>query len=477
MESYPTKMPMKRRLFLCLLLSISVTTSADEPIRVVNHQDGSTIRYPVPLLRGVLGGESLDRMTITNTSSDRDTRRLEAVVHKGRFKGLAELVPGRNELLLAAGKHEKRFVLHYRPQTNPYVVRIIYHTDKSGQTDYMTQLDDDPQNYAEKLDTAMKLMQTFTAERMADMGFGRVTFNLELDDRGKVIVHTVKGDHPAEHYYGMKGNQWFDHLRRSLEKEFSYETGINVVLPAYTRFDPETKRLRGHTALGGGAMALFGSGGLFTWPNNLADVARAFGDARTMDPEKVCDDSAGRRALWANAATGIGATLHETAHGLGIFHCRDGGDIMTRAFDHFARAFVFVDAPCSRNREPYEFPDDQIARFNAVSATALVATRWFSLDDRAYEPAKEIKVRIDEKHDRIEFAVGHGIRFIGFDRGVMTVAFHAFLDAPDPPKQLGFDLKEIRKATGAERVRVRVIDSQGYILMQDVRIPAEPETD
>ncbi len=49
----------------------------------------------------------------------------------------------------------------------------------------------------------MKLMQTFTAERMYDLGFGRITFNLEFDKAGRVIVHTLQADETADRYHAM----------------------------------------------------------------------------------------------------------------------------------------------------------------------------------------------------------------------------------------------------------------------------------
>ena len=61
---------------------------------------------------------------------------------------------------------------------------MIYMTDSTGDTTFQTPYENDPQNYKGKLDTALKLMQCFTAETMNDAGLGRKTFNLELDENG-----------------------------------------------------------------------------------------------------------------------------------------------------------------------------------------------------------------------------------------------------------------------------------------------------
>ena len=158
------------RVFLAVLLTMSVVC-ADEtaPIKLVNYSGGETIRYTVPLIRGTLADAEETVVTLLNTSSTRETREMKGIAYKGQFKVLAELLPGENKLVLKAGKHELPFTLNYTPQTNPYYVRCIYLTDNSGATEYQTPLENDAQDYASKLDTCLKTMQCFTAERMNDL--------------------------------------------------------------------------------------------------------------------------------------------------------------------------------------------------------------------------------------------------------------------------------------------------------------------
>ena len=48
---------------------------------------------------------------------------------------------------------------------------------------------------------------------------------------------------------------------------------------------------KGHVALGGGDLALLGSGCLHTWPEELSDIFPAFADDTVVDSRTVMDDS------------------------------------------------------------------------------------------------------------------------------------------------------------------------------------------
>jgi len=98
-------------------------------------------------------------------------------------------------------------------------------------------------------------------------------------------------------------------------------------------------------------MALFGSGGLYSWPRTIDEVQRCWMDATKVDKSCHFDDSGGRgtslqgmprggRAqlgllsfpippsltgtMWANFATTLGATLHEVGHCFGLDHTAHG---------------------------------------------------------------------------------------------------------------------------------------------------------
>lgn len=443
-------------LFLFALASLGADGPYVLPIRVTNYADGESVRHPVPLIKGEIAEGAT--IHIINLSSTRSEREMAGLVHKGRFKVLCELVPGVNRLEIKAGKAKAVLSLNYVPQTNPYAVRVVYMTDNTGNTEYQTPLKNDPQNYRDKLDTAMKLMQTFTAERMSELGFGRRTFNLELDNDGKVKVHLFKSDKPAGQFYKLNDQVWYRQVANEIEK--TQPTGMlkNIVIAAYTRFDPKTGKMLGHTALGGGGQGLFGSGNLFTWPSKISDIQPAFMNTTRINPKEVMSDSAFRHTFWAAASTTIGATLHEMGHTFGLPHTNDRMDIMTRGFDHFNRVFTFVDPESATNKQPIQFADKDMAAFAPISAASLMTSPWFALDTPPAAGPNEIKVTFDANEQKIVATSPIGIRYIGGRKSGDMVHFSAPPALQPAPTSYAVAIESYRKAIGDDGTLV-IFDS------------------
>jgi len=430
-------------------------------IRITNYTTGTTIRHPVPLIRGTLADTKATSVTVINTSSSRTTREIEGLARKGSFKVLAELVPGTNKLIIRAGKDDLALTLNYKPQTNPYIVRVFYLTDKTSNTEYQSPVENDPLDYRDKLSTAMILMQTFTAERMYDLGFGRVTFNLELDENGKVKVHTLKADDQAEHYHKMTGLKLWSYTARLIRRKHPNRKAKNLVIPAFTRFDPNTNKTYAHTALGGGSLALFGGANLFTWPSSLADAQKTFMDTTTIDTTKFFSDSVGRHTFWATASTTIGAALHELGHTFGLPHSRLPHDIMTRGFDRFNRVFTLIEPPHARRKEPHEFDQSQVARWDPPSAAWLKFNRWFALDEKDFSEQNKTVVTLDENSRTIRVSSDNGIGGIvlAAKRGAEA---HIPIDYNDsPPRKVSISIAEFENHLNAEKAQIRIIDAHG----------------
>jgi len=393
---------------------------------VTNFRDGQAVRYPVVLLVGRMGDGSASSVTVVNESSKRDTRRLAGLADGAAFKALAELVPGRNRLVVRCGQAETKLTLVYQPADSDQVVRVFYWTDSTGATAYQSPDPNDSQNWRGKLDTLMKLLQCFTAERINDIGQGRRTFNLEFDDAGRVKVHLLRGGATGREYRKMTGLELYAAAKAQLRVQHPSRTAKDLVIAAFTRFDANTGRALAHTALGGGDLALFGGGSLFAWPGNLAEAQAVFMNASPVDDGKSFSDSAGRDTYWACASTTMGAVLHELGHVFGLVHSVDPQDIMTRGYDRLNRFFTLVEPPHSRRKSAYAFKSDEIARWSPVSGAALAAGRFFEPDKRDWSRACRTTVKLNRKARRIDITSPDGLGYVGVRRtgkpyGVLSV--------------------------------------------------------
>ena len=438
-------------------------------ISLTNYTNGTTIRYPVPLIRGKLADANATSVKVINTSSNRSTRQMEGLAYEGNFKVLTELVGGDNKLIVRAGRGELALTLNYKPQTNPYVVRVFYLTDKTGNTEYQTPIENDLQDYRGKLETAMKLMQTFCAERMNDIGFGRVTFNLEFDADGRVKVHNLRADDKAEHYQRMDGLKLWSYSGRLISRELPHPKAKDLVIPAFTRFDPNTGRTYAHTALGGGTLALFGGGNLFTWPSSLAEAQKGFMDTRTIDTKKYFSDSVGRHTFWATASTTMGAALHELGHTFDLPHSRHNHDIMTRGFDRFNRVFTLIEPAHARRKESYEFKESEIAFWAGPSAAWLKFNRWFALDEKDFSERNMTAITMEKDSGNIVVTSAHGIGGIVLaDKG--DTYTHVPIDYNQPaPQRVEFPPARFGRHPAGERPAIRVIDTQGLSMVVTLR--------
>jgi len=371
------------------------------PVAVASYEDGEEVRYPVVLLRGTVD-PGATAVTITNRSSQRPSRELAGQARDGRFSGLAELVPGENVVGISCGEAMAELRLRYRPQTNPARVRVIYVTDRSGDTDFDRPAGSDG-DWLGRLRTAMLLMQTFTAEQCHLAGLSRRTFCLETDEAGEVIVRRLQGERTAAEYQVMDGNELYRELGRERDARLPPGDDADLVIPAFTRFDRTTGRPTAHTALGGGNLALFGSGDLFTWPESLARVQAAFMDARRVDPTQFFSDSVGRHTYWACASTTMGAALHELGHVFGLPHSTQPHDLMTRGHDRFNRYFTLVEPPHVGRPSVYAFGPNEVATWAPVSLQPLFHERLLALDTPPPLSVEPPRVALDA--ERLEVVI------------------------------------------------------------------------
>ncbi|KAL4223299.1 hypothetical protein ACF0H5_016770 [Mactra antiquata] len=187
---------------------------------------------------------------------------------------------------------------------------------------------------------------------MKEHGFGRQTFQLEVDSNYEPICNVFKSKLTLEHAHSMTGNELWTYFARELMTSSNFgkkDLCKWYCFMSFTRYQPPEgecpkthseilKYTKGHTALGGGGLALFGTGNLHTWASSIYDIHKCFTDNRKIDRAKLMDDSAYREYYWANYATGLGASLHELGHTFDLAHTPSG--IMARGFDDLHKVFT-----------------------------------------------------------------------------------------------------------------------------------------
>jgi hypothetical protein len=324
----------------------------------------------------------------------------------------------------------------------------------------------------------MLMMQTFSAERMNDIGMGRKTFNLELDDKGKVVVHVVKCDKTAQEVFTMGGGRGklFSYLAGQTNKNLPSKTTRNVIYAAFSRFNPETKQNMAYTALGGGNTAVFGGSNMYCYPSRLADIQKAFMDSTAIDTDRFSSDSAARHTFWANASTSIGATLHETGHTFDLPHVRDWTGIMSRGFDFFSRFWTLQEAPKRGQTKLSDFKEERSAKFELGSAAFLNSSPWFALDAREYSKVNRIQARLGSTPNEFVVESPDGIGAVILGRpGMISGAVPMDWKQPAPKSvQVTTKMFDPKDDEGG-KAWLRIIDSQGNvknITLSSLRTPA-----
>lgn len=368
---------------------------------VLNHKDGDIVNHSLVLLEGEITLVNDNSLTDTaeemSNTLEKNTADVEnyccsgsqelsslqeiqiLVEHKescqswpvvgGKFKAFVKLDKGINELEIGCPslQYKQRFTLTFTNLENqPRFVKVVYVKccDSEGMFDSPTNADNDLCTATKKLRFNALLLQTFMAVDMYKHGFGYETFCLEEDDDGEVLVHVFGSKLTTEQAHAMNGDQLYSWFHSELLNSSLNNLNCKfLVFMSCTHYDPPddfdvtqtTKYVKAHTALGGGQLGLFGTGGLHTWAKDVEELLPCFTDSREINKSKLFDDSAGRGTFWANYSTTLGAALHELGHCFDLMHTPEG--IMGRGFDDMNH-FVMVTQPENQHHPTTELTNN-----------------------------------------------------------------------------------------------------------------------
>lgn len=294
----------------------------------------------------------------------------------GRFKALCLLNKGTNRLRLCTYSEADVLLdsvetaITYVCEKPRYRVRLIYGLTKNGDGSFQVSSKVSGSNQGtrvqgeKRLAMAGLLIQTATAELLYRQGLERKTFVFDQQHASLLPpVTTFRFSFTDEEAFGLRDGALWSTIHEQLAASSGLlpdrEDTIDLVVMSFTRYDSRSKVVKAHTALGGGRLALFGGGCLYSWPETLAQVVERFLDDRPCDAS-LFDDSGGRGKMWSVTSTTIGALLHELGHCLSLPHPTGklswkGGGIMARGFDHFNRLFVGVESGrvVNKSEEPF----------------------------------------------------------------------------------------------------------------------------
>ncbi|MBD3920913.1 discoidin domain-containing protein [Paenibacillus sp. PR3] len=353
-------------------VTVSVTDGAQPGVAVTNFAANETISYSFPLIRGNLVDTSATTVTLTNTSSSRSTNVIQGMAYQGEFKVFADLVPGVNNLVIQNGTEQTTITLNYVPPISKPLTRIFWYVPSGGNTDYQTMLPNDPQNYAAKLSTYMKVLQSLTADSMKANGYGRETFNLEINNTtGKVDVHVLESEHPTSYYYNQTydKSELYSEVANLVPQQYPQPGTKNLAFVGFSKYDAASNYMYAHTALGGGDYGVFGGATVWLFPNDETEVQSQFANLSPVDSDFVGEPaSTVQKAL----SIGYGAAAHELGHAFGLPHEGDGNSIMWRGFDYLHRLFVLQDP------DGYVFGESELPGWASVSAVTLHASPFFT---------------------------------------------------------------------------------------------------
>ena len=241
-------------------------------IRVYNVAHGEKISLHLPLIIGDIDCITDDsEITVWNSSRHENLRTSWPVID-GAFKFLVQLTPGENHINIQFRDEILKFTLVFTFPYYKYFVRPVYIVCSDDDGYFQGPVDEDCSidSALERIKLGAMLIQTFTAEKMKEHGFGRQTFQLEIDSNFEPTCCLFRSKMTLEKAHSMSGNKLWTHFARELMTSSNFadkDLCKWYCFMSFTRYSPPKdtdtprthsdilKYTKGHTALGNWAFS------------------------------------------------------------------------------------------------------------------------------------------------------------------------------------------------------------------------------
>ena len=201
-------------------------------------------------------------MTNTTTGSS-----LLWPVYNGIFKAIVELKPGKNHVQIRYFEETTDILFDYKVPKITRFVRPIYLQchDHDGSFQAPVEEHSDIDSAKKRISLGVKLIQSFTSEKLHEQGLGRTTFTLECDlDPSATPCHIFKSRLTLAEAHTLTGTELWTYFAKELMssslftakekcKWFSFMSFTRYIPPqdSVPKSHSEVMRsTKGHTALG-----------------------------------------------------------------------------------------------------------------------------------------------------------------------------------------------------------------------------------
>lgn len=282
-------------------------------IDILNFCTGEEVPHSVVVLEGKVesGGNSCQTKEVTvdrfRSTWCSPTTTTHSISNSFQFKIILRLEQGVNTFSLKYCSIEKELSLVFRPRSTTFCVLPIYvickgHDGRFQAPDYE---DNSIDSACERIDVGIRLVQSLFAEKLKEGGYGRYTFQLQSDINPKVPdVNVFYSNLSVEDAHSKTTRDlWSSLAKEIMTSPLGKENHKFVAFLSSTIYkgQPGTESLLSHreivkctdgyVALGGGGLALLGTGCLHTWAATIDEVEARLTNNAKVDRTMFMDDS------------------------------------------------------------------------------------------------------------------------------------------------------------------------------------------